>query len=224
MNPTFPSNTPAFGPPPYGAENYAQGTRPSAEPINPYAPPAVPQGYQAAWGDLDKIPGGVWRQGRLLVMHKRAQLPAICVKSNQPSSQWLQRKLSWHEPWISVTILAGVLVYVILAVILTKRATIHIGLTDEWVTRRRTRMIVCWVVGLAFLALIPAAFGLAAATEQEGWLILLLVGFIGSLTALIAGQSLVSMVTPQRITDDYVWLKGANREFLNRLPEFPYRV
>lgn len=221
-----PPNVHSAGPPEYGQPNFAQSApSPAATgPINPYAPPAAPLGSEAAWGPPGKIPDGVWRQGNLLVMHKRAQLPPICVKSNHPSTQWLKRKLSWHEPWIAVTILAGLLVYVILALILTKRATIHIGLTDEWVARRRTRMITCWVLGLAFLAMIPLGIALAANTDQLGWLFMMLIGFVGSLIVLVAGQYLVSLVTPQRINDDYVWLKGVNREFLNRLPEFPYRV
>jgi len=196
----------------------------AAQQVNPYAPPAAVHPAAQAWGPPGAIPDGVWRQGKLLVVHKRAQLPAICVKSNQPATQWLKRKLSWHEPWIAITVVAGLLLYVILAMILTQRATVYIGLSDEWMARRRKRMIVCWIVGLAFLALIPVAFGLANVTDQDGWLLLILVGFIGALIVLIAGQTLVSMVTPQRINNDYVWLKGASPEFLNRLPEFPYRV
>jgi hypothetical protein len=200
-----------------------QSTAP-AEAINPYAPPALPVGYQAAWGPTEKIPDGVWRQGNLLVMHKRAQLPPICIKSNQPSSQWLKRKLAWHEPWIVVTVLAGLLIYVILALILTKRATIYIGLSDEWMARRKSRMICCWIPGLTFLALMPLGIAMTVTTDQGGWLLVMLVGFIGALIVLVAGQSLVGLVNPQRISDDYVWLKGVNREYLNRLPVFPYRV
>jgi hypothetical protein len=177
-----------------------------------------------AAGHQQAIPGGVWRQGRLLVMHKRAQLPPICIKSNQPSSQWLKRNLAWHEPWIVITVLAGLLIYVILALILTKRATIYIGLTEEWAARRRTRMIVCWLLGLAFLGMIPAGIALFVNTNQPGWMLLMVVGFIGSLVVLVVAQYLVGLVSPQRISDEYVWLKGVNQEFLDRLPEFPYRV
>lgn len=157
-------------------------------------------------------------------MHKRAVLPPLCVKSNRPAAHWLRRNLSWHEPWIAITILAGLLIYIILALLLTKRATIHIGLSEEWMARRKTRMIVCWFLGLLFLAMIPAGIALAANTEQPGWIFLMPVGIVGGLIVLIAAQPLVGLVTPKRITSEYVWLKGVNCQFLDRLPVFPYRV
>src|SRR5690349_19000028 len=97
--------------------------------INPYAAPQVV--------NAEVVPGptpvqgfpGLWRQGNVLVMHKQAPLPPICLKSGLPATQWLRRNLQWHEPWLALTILAGVLVYVIIALIMTKRATILIGLT-----------------------------------------------------------------------------------------------
>jgi uncharacterized membrane protein YeaQ/YmgE (transglycosylase-associated protein family) len=85
-------------------------------------------------------------------------------------------------------------------------------------------MIVCWLLGLAFLGMIPAGIALFVNTNQPGWMLLMVVGFIGSLVVLVVAQYLVGLVSPQRISDEYVWLKGVNQEFLDRLPEFPYRV
>ena len=193
-------------------------------PLNPYAPPAAATVASPFAHGANVIPDGVWRQGNLLVVHKRAQLPPVCLKSNQPATQWLKRNLSWHPPWIAITILAGLLVYVILALVLTKRATIHIGLTDEWMGRRKTRLIVCWLLGLGCLAMFPLSIALSATTQNESWLLLMLPALLGGLIVLVAAQLLVGLVAPQRITDDYVWLKGVHPGVLDRLPVFPYRV
>ncbi|MDX1947374.1 MAG: hypothetical protein SFU86_18380 [Pirellulaceae bacterium] len=189
---------------------------------NPYAAPQA-GGYQSPTQPAALAPfAGLWRQGNILVMHKNAPLPDICLKSNQPATRRLKRNLQWHHPLIALTILIGVLIYVVLAIVLTKRATIYIALTDEWFARRRTRMLIAWLSGLGSLALIPLGIALAVNTDQGEYGLLVIPGIIGALAALIAGQALVSMVSPKRMTDEYIWLKGVHPEFLNRLEVWPY--
>jgi hypothetical protein len=115
-------------------------------------------------------------------------------------------------------------VYVVLAIVLTKRATIHIALTDEWLARRQRRMIFAWATGLICLALLVGGIALAAQTNDGTYIFLTLIGFIGGLVVLIAGQSALAMVTPKRMTDEYIWLKGVHPEFLDRLEVWPYRI
>jgi hypothetical protein len=197
---------------------------PFAEQVNPYAAPQA-VGFQPAQalGAAGKFPG-LWRQGNLLVMHKLAPLPDICLLSNQPATRRLKRNLQWHHPLIALSILAGVLIYVILALILTKRATIHIPLTDDWYERRKRRLIFSWVAGLVFLAMMIVGFALAISLDDGTYALLIPVGFIGGLIALVAGTSLCGLVHPKRITDEYVWLKGVHPDFLNRLEVWPWNV
>lgn len=197
---------------------------PFAEQVNPYAAPQAAgfQPVQSA-GVAGKYPG-LWRQGKVLVMHKLAPLPDICLMSNQPATRRLKRNLQWHHPLIALSILAGVLIYVILALILTKRATIYLPLTDEWYERRKRRVIFSWVAGLVFLAMMIGGLALAIAQEDGTYALLILVGFIGGLITLVAGTSLCGLVSPKRITDEYVWLKGVHPEFLNRLEVWPWNI
>jgi len=57
--------------------------------VNPYEAPRVPD-YPTAEFVEESVPPavpveiGVWRDGHLLVMHRRALLPERCVKSNGP--------------------------------------------------------------------------------------------------------------------------------------------
>jgi hypothetical protein len=191
---------------------------------NPYAAPQPGGYYQQPMPQKPAAFAGLWRQGHILVMHKMAPLPDICLKSNQPANRRLTRNLSWHHPAIALTILAGLLIYVILAIILTKRATILLPLTDEWYARRQRRMLYSWGVGLACLGMMVGGVVMAIQLDQPEYMLLSLVGLIGGLVALIAGQALVGLVSPQRITDEYVWLKGVHPDYLNRLDPWPYNI
>ena len=93
----------------------------------------------------------IWRSKSMLVMAKRAPLPQRCVKCNAPAQQTLNRKLRWHHPALYLVIFAGPLLYLILSLVLSKSATIHIGLCETHVaTRKRDMLITCVLVLLSF--------------------------------------------------------------------------
>lgn len=215
--PQQPPQYPAYPAKPQSANPFADNAP------NPYSAPQQPAGQYAVQPQFSPF-AGLWRQGHVMIMHKLAPLPDICLKSNEPATRRIKRKLQWHHPAIALTILAGVLVYVILAMILTKRATIQLPLTEEWAARRQRRMLYAWGVGLSCLALLALGIVMTVQTEEGTYLVLTLIGFLGSLVALIAGQAAVALVSPKRMTDDYIWLKGVHPEFLNRLEPWPYNI
>jgi hypothetical protein len=152
-------------------------------------------------------------------MWKNAALPDVCVKSNQPAQgRRLRRSLSWHHPAVFLAILAGLLIYVILALVLRKTATIHIGLSDEWFARRRRAIIFGWLSVLAGLGMMFVGFALVDRHDEFGWLIL--AGLFVSFVAAIVGVMRARMVAPIRITDEYVWLKGVHPDYLDALPRY----
>jgi hypothetical protein len=192
----------------------AGGVNPFAEQVNPYASPQE-AGYYAP--QLAPVPSfaGLWRQGNLLVMHKNAPLPDVCLKSNQPATRRLKRNLSWHHPALYLVILLHLFIYIIVALIMRKTAKIYIPLTEDWFQRRRQRMMVAWIAVLLSLLL----FGLgASAVDREAWgawaIILALLLF---LAAAIYGIVACRLVSPKRMTDNYIWLKGVHPDFLDRL-------
>ena len=182
---------------------------PTQPPLKPGVPPVVAQPMEV----------GLWRKDHLLVMHKSAELPAICVKSGQPAKRRLRRSLSWHHPAIFLTILISVLVYVILALVLRKTATIHIGLSDRWFAIRRRAIIVGWICALAGIGVF--VLGIAYA-EQADWIVGLIPGgLVLFFFGLIYGLVRARMVVPTRINDQYIWLKGVNPSLLAELPPWP---
>src|SRR5262245_15383448 len=191
------------------------GQNPFADNLNPYASPQI--ALPLAPVATEALPpfAGLWRQGDLLIMHKRAPLPDICLKSNQPATRRLKRILTWHHPAIYLTILLHVFVYAIVALILRKTATIHIPLTEEWIAIRWRRMIFSWsTIGLSVLLFAASLLVI----DQQTWAPLALIAsillFLG---AAIYGLLSCRLVSPKRMTDDYIWLKGVHADFLNRL-------
>jgi len=184
---------------------------------NPYAPPLTePVVYEAEIVDSQ----GLWRKGNILVMWKGSQLPARCVKSNQPTDRRLKRSLYWHHPAIYLSILISIWIYIILALVLRKSATIYIGLSDEWFAKRHRAMFIGWLLVLAGITMFVLGVGSVDRSHTFPWMLLaspfVFVG--GAIYGLLAAR----MVAPQRISNDYVWLKGVHPDFLADLPEWPY--
>ncbi len=214
--------------------------------FNPFASP------QAQYPDQPPVPGcGGWifRDGNALVVHRMAQLPDVCVKSNQPAEGGrLARRFSWHNPWLnigalagllicisleflsghgpspmslSLTIVAGLGIYAVLARILGRTATIQIGLSPAWFAKRRRVIVIGWILALVAVGLFVG--GLALVAPMSGiapWLV-----FFSFPTLVVGGVlSLFGsrMVRASRITDQYVWLKGCHPDFLARFPNWPY--
>lgn len=185
--------------------------------VNPYAAPSAashPIGAPAT-------SVGIWREGKTLVMHKQASLPDVCIKSNETTDGYrLKRKLSWHHPLIASTILISPLIYVILAVVLSKRATITIGLTDTWRKKRIQRIMTAWSGVL--MGLIGGIAGLAMINPNGnsslgGWLALggLLMIIVMGIYGIVAAR----LISPKKIDAQYIYIKGAHPEFLARFPD-----
>jgi hypothetical protein len=155
----------------------------------------------------------IWRSKSVLVMTKQAPLPERCIKCNAPTRHTLKRNLRWHHPALYILVAGGFLFYVILALVLSKTATIHVGLCETHVANRKRDILITWLLVLLSFA----SFYLAAATEE---MTLLFVGLIVLLGAVIYGVVKARVVAPQKIDDQYVWLTGINANYLQQFPEW----
>ena len=97
--------------------------------FNPYAAALTDPDLDGLGFSSDpKTPVGVggWRDGDLLVISEGAKLPDRCVKCNQPAEGYLlQRKLNWHEPTWYLLVIISPLLYIIVALIIRKKAIVR---------------------------------------------------------------------------------------------------
>jgi hypothetical protein len=223
------SGIPQYPQQPY-PHGYPQGGYPSQpagnpfadQPVNPYAAPQQTGYYPQQLPPRLSPFAGLWRDGHLLVMHKLAPLPDICVLSNEPATQRLKRKLYWHHPAVYLALLVNLIVYAVVAMILTKKATIQLPLTDAWLAIRRRRMIFAWSLVLISVVLFAVA---VPQVDRADWGPFVLIGSVLlGLGAAIYGLVACRLVSPKRMTDDYIWLKGVHPDFLNRLEQWPYHI
>ena len=171
---------------------------------NPYASPPSLEGYERH----DQRPfGGLWRQGNLLVMHRSAQFPPLCVATNVPTTRKVKQILTTNDAWNLVS---------------TNKA-VHVGLSEpRW---RHRRWVHKMSIGLGIIAgaLILLACVLMPSEMHRGFLLVLAVA--GVVTAISAGvwdDLYVKVVSVSRIRKEFFWLNGVHPDFLKRLPEWPY--
>ena len=159
------------------------------------------------------VGSGVWRQKSTLVMSRDAVLPYRCVKCNQETDKRLKRRLTWHHPALYLIIFAGVLIYLIVALIVRKVAVVEVGLCQEHQAKRRRSVLITW--GLLLLGV--GGFVLAIVAQDATYL---LGGFLLFLVAMIYGIVVVRLVAPSKIDNQFVWLKGVNKDYLDELPQW----
>lgn len=155
----------------------------------------------------------LWRSGKVLVAKHDAVLPDRCVKCNAPATRRLPRKLYWHHPAVFLLILCSILIYLVVAIIVRKRANIDIGLCQAHFERRKRDILISWVAALLGIGMIVAAVMYESGLAGVGGAVVL----IGSL---VYAAVVTPMVSPKRIDREQVFLKGACKEFLEGLPEW----
>ncbi len=176
--------------------------------------PTPPAGIVLADGYVMPPPpsGGVWRDKSTLVMTKEATLPDRCVKCNAPASGLrLKKKFSWHHPILYLLVFGAALLYVIIAAVLSKRATVYLGLCAKHFQSRRKQLVAGWLLLLLGL-IIPIA---AIAYDYVILGLLGVVILIAAVVWLIVASRVVSV---KKIDDRLVWLNGFSRDYLSQLP------
>ena len=185
---------------------------------NPYVSPAA---YPPLEAQLVDEPSRVWRtRSSLVVSRQNAHLPDRCVKCNSPVEGWrLRRRMYWHPGWVYLTILAGIPVYVILALVLRKNADVRIGICRRHRKRRR------WIIALGWLGTIVTAAGFLYGVSRIGMIrdagLIAVVSFFAFVLVAIAALVLARTVYPTKMDDHFVWIKGVHRTFLAELPDWP---
>ena len=161
---------------------------------------------------------------RLLVREADGELPMVCMRCGEPATVVKTKNMAWCPPWVPVLILAGVIVYIIVAIILTKRARLQAPLCDEHKGHWLYRQLIIWGTFLPLLVIgIAAVVGISNAPNQVRNILCPFFG-IGGLVALIAGVVLLAVaqstaIRPKEITDREILLEGVADEFVQAVEE-----
>lgn len=181
------------------------------QPPNPYAPPMsdLSQGQHAGFHGF-----GVWQQDGCAVLYcTGAMLPNRCVVCNAPGKHRVHKTFFWHEPWLYVLILAGVLIYAIVATFFRKSAGVEYWLCDEHRSKRTRGLLIAWLGFVAGLVIMFIGAGATSgATALFGVAVMIALPIVGGIMARTA--------RPTRITDSEVWLK-VGEPFVASLPATP---
>jgi hypothetical protein len=157
----------------------------------------------------------VWRSRASLVTLSGTALPVRCAKCGGPvTGRHIPRTLYWHQPWVYVLIIVSLPVYIIVSLIVRKKAKLAIPVCEEHRRKRNVAILVSWL--LVVLAL--AGFTAAIAQDSGLWA---MVGLGLVVASIVLGLWKGTLVSAKKIDGDYVWVNGFSKEYLESLPEFP---
>jgi len=155
---------------------------------------------------------GIWSDGKTLVMTKGACRPDRCLRCDAPANGYrLRRRLRWHHPALYILIFGAMLLYLILALVLSKHATVDFALCADHVRRRRNLMLGGLGIFLFALTLLVVAFSYDYAMIGLSAVLLFFAAIIWLIIA-------YKVVTVKRIDDRYIWLTGLDEKYLVQFP------
>jgi NhaP-type Na+/H+ or K+/H+ antiporter len=148
--------------------------------------------------------------------------PKVCMKCGARSTAIVRKTFSWYPPWIGITILVALLVYIILVAVLTKRMTVPIPLCDKHKGHWTKRTLITLLGLLGVLGLVGLAI---AASTSEGDLAdmagafwgIVLVSLLVWLIVIIVLQ--YTAIRPSEITDKSITLTGVSSDYADAIRE-----
>ncbi len=174
--------------------------------------------YQAPQSEFAIVTPGVpiFRDRKLLVFAKDYPLPDRCVLCNAPAEgKRIKKTLMWHNPAWYLLILFNLILYVLVAMIISKRAKVAAGICPRHRKRRTRAFLIGWLVLLVSTVLLPLATTISDPTLSTVGVGVALVLMIGSVIFLLFRTNFLS---PKRITKTHVIIGNAGAAFLNSLP------
>jgi hypothetical protein len=154
-----------------------------------------------------------------MIVSRDAVFPPYCLKCGRPAGpDFLRRQFSWHQSWIYAFLLIAILVYAILAAVLSKRMTLRLPLCAVHLQKYKTLRIASAVLLLGGVAEIVDA---AAVLPRD----YMAVGITAGALALVAGcvclVLLNGLLRVHRMDDSFGYFSKACDGFLRRLPPPP---
>jgi hypothetical protein len=177
-----------------------------ASEMNPYAAPRTDVNAGAASPYATQ--GMFWRSGPLLMARDGTVLPARCVKCNGQVHEPLKRhRFYWHHPAFFALLLLNAIIYIIVALIVRRRAEVTFGLCPAH-RRKRNQGILIGVGGVV------ASIALIVGGAVLNTPVLSLVAIFALVISIIVAISMGRPLLPARIDKSSAQLKGCGEAFL----------
>jgi hypothetical protein len=161
---------------------------------------------------------------RLHVQQADGQLPMVCMRCGEPATLVKTKKMAWFPRWVFLLFLVHLLVLVVVALILTKRARLQAPLCEQhrWHWLVRQVFVGLSLLGLAVYVAGLVAFFMNAAPPQADQLapFVILGGmslFAVWLIAIIVLQS--TAIRAAEITKTHILLAGVSEAFVQAVEE-----
>jgi hypothetical protein len=146
-------------------------------------------------------------------------LPAICMRCGEEATVTKTKKMSWCPQWVGFLILVAWPIWLVVTLILTKRATVQAPLCDNhkghWFYRTLIilgSLAVFGVLGIGSFALIMSLQQPGGRNDNAGFACLLPVGlFVVWIIILVIVQQ--TAIRPKEITDTHITIQGVSSEF-----------
>ncbi len=176
--------------------------------FNPYAPPT--SGAIGIEHHLDE-PDLAWRDRKILVVRKGAELPDLCIKCNAPAEGFrFSRTLSWLKSIYIVVFLISPILYVLVYFLVRWKGKVTVGLCPRH-RRRRTRAIALgWLTALAGFGTLFIT-GIVSSNYQGA---VILTGVVLLLGGVIGGAFGSRVLTPTKIDKNFIWLTNVSPNYL----------
>lgn len=156
--------------------------------------------------------GMICRDRKNLIVPLRQDLPERCVKCNATEGLTrYKRTLYWHNQLVFLALLFNVLVYLIIALIVRKKAVVGVCLCATHVSKRRLRIGLAWG---CFVACLGSTIGIAAFNGPDYLWILPPVLLIASIVLAVLSR----MVYAAKITETELQMAGCEEPFLKTFP------
>lgn len=180
----------------------------AAPDFNPYAAP------KAALEVVHDESVSIWRSGKILVCRRDAVFPARCLKCNAPAELPLARyRFAWHHGLWYLLIFLYVVIYLVVGLLVRRRATLEVGLCAKHKGRRLWGAIISWGGFAAIMAMVV----LVVKWRVDDLMPYLFISFPAWI---IASMFVPPRFTPARIDKERVRLRGCGRAFLDTLPPY----
>ncbi len=157
---------------------------------------------------------------RLSLQEADGGLPGSCMCCGEDATVALTRKMSWCPSWVAVFLLFGLLPYIVLALVMTKRATVIVPLCDQhknhwwgrtlWILLSALGFMVVAIAGLGAISLLPPNIN---ETFFPLMAIFCFVMFIAWIVIIVVAQN--TTIRPKEITGTDITLMNISEQFVD---------